>query len=135
MVVIEHHHRCRFVLFAYSSRYLKDGMTTQIAKRLEHWRDRHQLDDAALADVIRADGIDLLIDLTMYPRDCRRGLRAELQSSPGSSGLKRLALAICGIYSHHPMPVVCQLTAKTEPPPAPSPAAAPYLLSSPGSDG
>jgi predicted O-linked N-acetylglucosamine transferase (SPINDLY family) len=74
--VLEHHDRSRFEVFAYSSRYLKDGMTTEIAKRVEHWRDVHQLDDGALAEQIRADGIDLLIDLTMYARDCRPGLFA-----------------------------------------------------------
>ena len=76
MPVLEHHDRSRFEVFAYSSRHLKDGMTTEIAKRVEHWREVHQLDDAALADLIRADGIDLLIDLTMYARDCRPGLFA-----------------------------------------------------------
>jgi predicted O-linked N-acetylglucosamine transferase (SPINDLY family) len=74
--VLEHHDRSRFEIFAYSSRYLKDGMTTEIAKRVEHWHDVYPLDDAALADQIRADGIDLLIDLTMNARDCRPGLFA-----------------------------------------------------------
>lgn len=74
--VLEHHDRSRFEVFAYSSRYLTDGMTAEIAKRVEHWRDVQQLDDAALADLIRADGIDLLIDLTMHARDCRPALFA-----------------------------------------------------------
>jgi predicted O-linked N-acetylglucosamine transferase (SPINDLY family) len=51
-------------------------MTSEIAKRVEHWREVHQLDDGALAELIRADGIDLLIDLTMYARECRPGLFA-----------------------------------------------------------
>jgi len=74
--VLQHHDRSRFEVFCYSSRYLKDGMTTEIAKRVEHWREVHQLDDAALAEQIRADGIDLLIDLTMFARDCRPALFA-----------------------------------------------------------
>ena len=74
--VLEHHDHSQFEVFAYSSRYLKDGFTSEIAKRVEHWRDVHPLDDGALADLIRADGIDLLIDLTMYARDCRPGLFA-----------------------------------------------------------
>ena len=74
--VLENHDRSQFEVFAYSSRYLKDGFTTEIAKHIEHWRDVHQLEDGALADLIRADGIDLLIDLTMYARDCRPGLFA-----------------------------------------------------------
>ena len=74
--VLENHDRSQFEVFAYSSRYLKDGFTTEIAKHIEHWRDVHQLEDGALADLIRADGIDLLIDLTMYSRDCRPGLFA-----------------------------------------------------------
>ncbi len=74
--VLEHHDQSQFEIFAYSSRYLKDGFTSEIAKHVEHWRDVHPLDDASLADLIRADGIDLLIDLTMYARDCRPGLFA-----------------------------------------------------------
>ena len=74
--VLENHDRSQFEVFAYSSRYLKDGFTTEIAKHIEHWRDVHQLEDGALADLIRADGIDLLIDLTMYARDCRPALFA-----------------------------------------------------------
>ena len=74
--VLAHHDRSRFEVFVYSSRYLKDGMTTEIAKRVEHWREVHQLDDAALAELILADGIGLLIDLTMYARDCRPALFA-----------------------------------------------------------
>ncbi|MCP9812249.1 tetratricopeptide repeat protein [Synechococcus lacustris] len=74
--VLEHHDQSQFEIFAYSSRYLKDGFTSEIAKHIEHWRDVHPLDDASLADLIRADGIDLLIDLTMYARDCRPGLFA-----------------------------------------------------------
>lgn len=74
--ILDHHDRSQFEIFAYSSRYLKDAMTTEIKKRVDHWLDVHQLDDAALADQIRSDGIDLLIDLTMYARDCRPGLFA-----------------------------------------------------------
>ena len=74
--VLEHHDQSQFEIFAYSSRYLKDGFTTEIAKHIKHWRDVHQLEDGALADLIRADGIDLLIDLTMYARDCRPALFA-----------------------------------------------------------
>ena len=74
--VLQHHDRSRFEVFCYSSRYLKDGMTNEIAKRVEHWHEVQQLDDAALAEQIRADGIDLLIDLTMFARDCRPALFA-----------------------------------------------------------
>ena len=74
--ILDHHDRSCFEVFVYSSRYLKDGMTTELARRVEHWRDVHQRDDAELAAEIRADGIDLLIDLTMFARDCRPGLFA-----------------------------------------------------------
>jgi len=74
--LLEHHNRERFEVFAYSSRHLKDGFTAEIAQRVEHWRELHALDDDALAALIGDDGIDVLVDLTMYARDCRPGLFA-----------------------------------------------------------
>lgn len=74
--LLQHHDRARFEIFAYSSRYLKDGFTDECARHVDRWRDCHHLTDAALAQQIRDDGIDILVDLTMHSRDCRPGLFA-----------------------------------------------------------
>ena len=74
--LLEHHNREGFELIAYSSRVLTDGFTEEIAQRVDGWRQVAGLNDDALAQQIRADGIDILIDLTMHARDCRPGLFA-----------------------------------------------------------
>jgi predicted O-linked N-acetylglucosamine transferase (SPINDLY family) len=74
--LLEHQNRDDFEVFAYSSRTLPDGFTAEIAQRVEHWREVAGLNDDALAQQIRSDQIDLLIDLTMHSRDCRPGLFA-----------------------------------------------------------
>ena len=74
--LLQHHDRDRFEIVAYSSRYLKDGFTEECAKHVDLWRECHHLSDAALAQQIRDDGIDILVDLTMHSRDCRPGLFA-----------------------------------------------------------
>ena len=74
--LLQHHDRDHFEIVAYSSRYLKDGFTEECAKHVDLWRECHHLSDAALAQQIRDDGIDVLVDLTMHSRDCRPGLFA-----------------------------------------------------------
>lgn len=74
--ILQHHDRAHFEVVAYSSRYLKDGFTEECARHVDLWRECHHLTDAALAQQIRADGIDILVDLTMHSRDCRPGLFA-----------------------------------------------------------
>lgn len=56
--------RRRFAAFAYSNRRLKDAQTQRLVQNVEHWRDVAHLDDEALATQIRADGIDVLFDLS-----------------------------------------------------------------------
>ncbi len=74
--ILQHHDRAHFEIVAYSSRYLKDGFTEECARHVDLWRECHHLTDAALAQQIRSDGIDILVDLTMHSRDCRPGLFA-----------------------------------------------------------
>ncbi|MFP6560555.1 tetratricopeptide repeat protein [Paraburkholderia sp. B3] len=61
-----HHDRTRFEIHAYSSVARPDATTARLAACVEAWHDVRTLDDAALAAKIRADGIDILIDLTMH---------------------------------------------------------------------
>jgi protein O-GlcNAc transferase len=62
---IRHHDRAQFEVFAYDCReYPADGMTTTIRASVDHWREVLALSDDALADLIRADGIDVLVDLS-----------------------------------------------------------------------
>jgi predicted O-linked N-acetylglucosamine transferase (SPINDLY family) len=61
--VIERHDRDRFEVFGYSTGDVDDEYTRRVAAACDHWRPAGAAADAALADAIRADGIDLLVDL------------------------------------------------------------------------
>ena len=61
--VLERHDRSAYQVYCYSKTDLKDGYTQQIAARADVWRDTVGWSDAALAEAIAADEIDILIDL------------------------------------------------------------------------
>lgn len=50
-------------VFCYADVAQSDFMTGQLRTLAGHWRDTAAMPDAALADLVRADGIDILVDL------------------------------------------------------------------------
>jgi protein O-GlcNAc transferase len=61
-----HHDRDVIELCCYSSVERPDEHTRRIAREADLWREVRALDDAALAALIAADGIDILVDLNMH---------------------------------------------------------------------
>jgi predicted O-linked N-acetylglucosamine transferase (SPINDLY family) len=55
--------RRRFAVVCYSARAIRDDMTERLAATSSAWHDVAGLDDAELAELIRADAIDILFDL------------------------------------------------------------------------
>jgi protein O-GlcNAc transferase len=74
--VLAHHNREHFEVVAYSNRLLKDAITAECARHVDLWRDVAPLSDTQLAQQIRNDGIDILVDLAMHARDGRPGVFA-----------------------------------------------------------
>jgi predicted O-linked N-acetylglucosamine transferase (SPINDLY family) len=64
--LLSHHDHAAFDIYCYSSVERPDEQTRRIATYADVWRDVRALDDAALAERIRADDIDILVDLTMH---------------------------------------------------------------------
>jgi predicted O-linked N-acetylglucosamine transferase (SPINDLY family) len=64
--LLSHHEHAGFEIFCYSSVERPDDYTRRIAGYADHFREVRPLDDTALCDLIRADGIDILVDLTMH---------------------------------------------------------------------
>jgi protein O-GlcNAc transferase len=64
--LLSRHDHSAFEIFCYSSVQRADELTRRIAGLADVWREVGSLDDAALAAMIRRDGIDVLIDLTMH---------------------------------------------------------------------
>ncbi|MCY1274698.1 Beta-barrel assembly-enhancing protease [compost metagenome] len=61
--LLDSHDASQVELFAYSEVRREDGITAQIKGRFDHWRSTVGLSDEQLAEQIRADGIDILVDL------------------------------------------------------------------------
>jgi predicted O-linked N-acetylglucosamine transferase (SPINDLY family) len=63
--------RARFENFCYAEVGEPDEMTRALRASVDHWRDIYPLEDEEAADLIRADGIDILIDLALHTTNSR----------------------------------------------------------------
>ncbi len=62
--LIEHHQRRDFEFFAYANLRSEDAVTTRLKPRFDHWRNIRTIGDDAVVDLIEADGIDILVDMS-----------------------------------------------------------------------
>lgn len=62
--VLTRYDRARFEVTCYASLSQEDDVTARFKAAVDHWRAVGQLADDALAQQVRADGIDILIDLS-----------------------------------------------------------------------
>ena len=69
--LLSHHDHEQFEVFCYASVTRPDDLTQRVAAHADVWRDVRALDDERLAQMIRDDRIDILIDLTMHMADGR----------------------------------------------------------------
>ncbi|WP_144153080.1 tetratricopeptide repeat protein [Paraburkholderia sp. BCC1885] len=93
-----HHNHEQFEIFCYASVERPDDLTRRLAGYANVWRDVRELDDEHLAQQIRADGIDILIDLAMHMADGRPLLFARKPAPvqvawlayPGTTGIEAI---------------------------------------------
>ncbi len=69
--LLKHHDRRSVEVFAYGDVLVPDVITAQIRGCVDVWRNTCGLSDSALADLVRADGIDVLVDLSLHMADNR----------------------------------------------------------------
>lgn len=62
--VLQHHTAANCEIYCYSNSTQEDVVTDRLRAHVTHWRQISKLDDAAAAALIRADGIDILVDLS-----------------------------------------------------------------------
>ncbi|NIE76515.1 tetratricopeptide repeat protein [Pantoea sp. Ap-967] len=79
--VLEHLPAHQFQLLAYSSSQVSDHLTRRIRARVQAWRPIKHMDDERLAQQIRDDQVDILIDLSGHNAGNRMGCMA-LQPAP-----------------------------------------------------
>jgi len=64
--LFEHHTREQFEVLCYSGVLLPDWMTERFRTLAGGWRNTVGVSDARLAEMIREDGVDILVDLTQH---------------------------------------------------------------------
>jgi protein O-GlcNAc transferase len=64
--LIVEHDRARFETYCYSAVVSPDDLTAKIKSHANGWRDIQTMSDEATAELIRRDGIDILVDLSMH---------------------------------------------------------------------
>lgn len=74
--LLENRDRTQFAVFCYSSAAREDSTTAALRAACDGWRDIFRADDDQAAEMIRADGIDILVDLAAHSEGNRLPLFA-----------------------------------------------------------
>lgn len=74
--VLQHHDRAQFEIVCYACSPRTDATTREFQGIADRWRDASQWSDDRLAAQIRADGVDILIDLSGHTSGNRLGVFA-----------------------------------------------------------
>ncbi len=90
--------RKRLELYAYYNHSQRDNVTARLVSLFHHWRDVAKIGDDALADLVRDDAIDILIDLSGHSAGnrlpCFARKPAPIQITwmgfPGTTGLSAM---------------------------------------------
>ena len=89
--ILEHHDRTQFAITCYSDTNPEDELTARLRRTDTAWRETLGTSDLELAALIKADEIDVLVDLTLHMRGCRLGVFAQ---KPAPTQITHLAY--CG---------------------------------------
>jgi predicted O-linked N-acetylglucosamine transferase (SPINDLY family) len=104
--LFSHHDHQQFEIVCYAHIPKPDQQTDRLRKLADIWRNTVGLGDAALADMIRADKIDILVDLTMHMAGGRPMLFARKPAPvqiawlayPGTTGLTAIDYRLTDPY-------------------------------------
>ncbi len=96
--ILKQHDRAQVEIFCYHTLPWEDHATERLRKLPEHWVDCGHMSDAQLGERIRADRIDILVDLTGHTGDNRllvftqkpAPVQATYLGYPGTTGLSAI---------------------------------------------
>jgi protein O-GlcNAc transferase len=108
--LVRHHEQRQFELFLYSNRAKPDGVTLQFRQKADRWREIAGWLDDRVADTIRRDGIDILVDVTVHmagnrlPVFARKSapLQVTYAGYPGTTGLRAVDYRLTDPYLDPP---------------------------------
>jgi len=75
--ILEHHDRGQFEIICYNDATQMDALAAKFKGQVNLWRDTAGMRDEQLAQLIRSDRIDILVDLTLHMRGCRLRVYAQ----------------------------------------------------------
>jgi predicted O-linked N-acetylglucosamine transferase (SPINDLY family) len=102
--LLANHDRSQFEVLLYSSTRQRDGMTERLRGLADGWREIAGLTDELVSEQIRADGIDLLVDLACHTAGNRLGVFArkpaplQVTHSGMTSGLSAIDYVLADQY-------------------------------------
>lgn len=108
--VLHAHDREAFEVFGYSNGARADELTAQLRGLVDHWRPVGGQSDDALAELIRRDGIDILVDMSGHTAHNRLGAFAR-RAAPvqatwlgylNTTGLAAMDYRICDAWTDPP---------------------------------
>jgi protein O-GlcNAc transferase len=88
--LLAHHDRNRVRTIAYVDPGHRDDMTQRLGSLVEEWRETEGRSDRHLADMIRTDGVDVLVFLALHEEGSRRSLPC-LRAAPVQVSLHDIA--------------------------------------------
>jgi predicted O-linked N-acetylglucosamine transferase (SPINDLY family) len=108
-LILQHDHR-QFELTCYSNVRRPDALTAQFQQNADCWRDIVGLTDEQVAQQIRADQIDILVDLSLHLADSRllifarkpAAVQVTFAGYPGSTGLTAIDYRLSDPYLDPP---------------------------------
>lgn len=108
--LFEGHDRAQFDIHAYASVAWPDAVTERLRRSVTAWHDVTALSNEALAEKIRGDRIDILVDLTMHMAGNRLPLFARKPAPvqvtwlayPGSTGLEAIDYRLTDAFMDPP---------------------------------
>jgi predicted O-linked N-acetylglucosamine transferase (SPINDLY family) len=104
--LLEAHDREQFEVFCYANLSKPDHVTERLRNSANAWRDVHAMSHAQLADAIRNDGIDILVDLAMHtggnrlPTFARKPAPVQVSwlAYPGTTGLEAIDFRLSDVH-------------------------------------
>lgn len=108
--IVARHHRDRVEVFAYSDVARGDNVTERIRNSVQHWREIVGVSDERVAEMVRADGIDVLVDLmghidgnrlTMFARK-PAPVQVTYLGYPNTTGMEAMDFRLTDAYADPP---------------------------------
>ncbi len=98
--LLSHYDHGSLEIIAYASVGIEDAVTDRLRGLVDQWRDVKDMEDRQLAELIRQDGVDVLVDLAGHTAGNRLGafvfkpapLQATWLGYPNTTGLVRMDL-------------------------------------------